>query len=408
MQRTFKLSLSRNRHAALALAASVCCLAHAQSTAGEHWVGTWGCGPQLVERANLPPVPLANNTLRQFVHLTLGGKQLRARFSNAYGTNPVTMNAVHVALAAGTGSAGTGEINPVTDHALSFHGKTSVVIPPGQVVVSEPIALEVPPLANLAVTIQFGNISATTVTGHPGSRTTSFIQPGNAVSAASLSDAVKTAHWYIITGLEVISDDDGVAIITLGDSLTDGRGTTTDGNNRWPDVLAQRLSTNARTAGVAVINMGIGGNGIFGGLGPSALARFDRDVLEQSGVRWLILFEGVNDIGRGVDAERLIGAYTQFANKAHERNLRAYAATITPFGGSFYYTAPHESVRQTVNAWFRTNTVYDGVIDADARVRNPTAPTKLLSAYDSGDGLHLNPVGYRAIAEAIDLNLFAR
>jgi lysophospholipase L1-like esterase len=389
----------------LPVALCLCCAASKAAAAGEHWVGTWGCGPQLTEPSNLPPVPLANSTLRQFVHVTLGGKRLRARFSNAYGTNSVTMNSVHVALAPG---AGSGNINPATDKALTFRGAPSGTIPPGEVVLSDPFAYDLPPLTNLAITIYFGNISATTINGHPGSRTTSFIQPGNAVSTASLPGAVKTAHWYILTGIDVLADASTKAIVILGDSITDGRGSTTDVDNRWPDDLAQRLSTNAPTAGVAVINMGIGGNGVFGGLGPSAQARFDRDVLGQSGVRWLIVFEGVNDIGGGASAQSLTSAYAQFVDKAHARNLRAYGATITPFGGNGYYTPAHEAVRQAVNTWIRTSGKFDAVIDFDAVVRNPVTLTNLLSAYDTGDGLHLNPEGYRAMANSIDLTLFTQ
>src|SRR3954468_17388910 len=185
------------------------------------------------------------------------------------------------------------------------------------------------------------------------------------------------------------------------------------GNDLWPDDLARRLATNAPTAGVAVVNMGIGGNAIFGGLGPAAVSRFDRDVLDQSGVRWLIVFEGVNDIGGPRDSgslaltTNLISAYTQFANKAHAQNMRAYGSTITPFGRNSYYTPAHEGVRQAVNAWFRTNTVYDALIDFDAAVRDPVTLTNLLPAYDIGDHLHLNPTGYQAMANAIDLNLFS-
>jgi lysophospholipase L1-like esterase len=228
-----------------------------------------------------------------------------------------------------------------------------------------------------------------------------------------MAGAAKTAHWYIITGVEVLADNSSKGVVTLGDSITDGRGSTTDGNDRWPDNLARRLATNAPTAGLAVVNMGIGGNGIFGGLGPAAQARFDRDVLNQSGVRWLIVFEGVNDIGgasasgSSALATNLINAYIQFASKAHARNMRAYGATITPFGGNSYYTTAHEAARQTVNAWFRTNTVYDALIDFDAAVRSPVTLTNLLPAYDTGDHLHLNPAGYQAMANAIDLNLFA-
>jgi lysophospholipase L1-like esterase len=377
------------------------------AAADEHWVGTWGCGPQLTEPSNLPSAPLANSTLRQFVHVTLGGKQLRVRFSNAYGTSSVTMKSAHVALAAEAGSAGSGKINPATDRALTLRGAPSAAIPPGEVVLSDPLAYDLPPLTNLAITIYFGDISATTINGHPGSRTTSFIQSGDAVSAPSLPAAAKTAHWYIITGIDVLADASSKAIVTLGDSITDGRGSTTDRNNRWPDLLAERLSTNPPTAGVAVLNMGIGGNGVFGGLGPSAQARFDRDVLSQSGARWLIVFEGVNDIGRGASAQSLTNAYAQFVDKAHARNLRAYGATITPFGGNGYYTPAHEAVRQAVNTWIRNSGKFDAVIDFDAVVRNPITLTTLLSAFDTGDGLHLNPAGYRAMANSIDLTLFA-
>ena len=318
------------------------------------------------------------------------------------------MKSVHVALAAGAGSADGGRIDPATDQALTFHAAPAATIPPGEVVLSDPIPLDLPPLTNLAVTIYFGDVSATTITGHPGSRTTSFIQSGDAVSAASLPGAAKTAHWYILTGVEVLADGPASSMVVLGDSITDGRGSTTDGNDRWPDDLARRLSTNAPTAHVAVLNMGIGGNGVFGGLGPPAQARFDRDVLGQNGVRWVIVFEGVNDIGRGASAQSLTNAYARFVDQAHARNLRAYGATITPFGGHGYYTPAHEAVRQAVNAWIRASGKFDAVIDFDAVVRNPGTLTNLLAAYDTGDGLHLDPAGYRAMADAIDLTWFAR
>jgi lysophospholipase L1-like esterase len=372
-----------------------------------HWVGTWGCGPQLTESRNLPPTPLANSTLRQFVHVTIGGKQLRVRFSNAYGTNAVTLKAVHVALASGTGSAGTGSINTATDKALTFQGVPSAVIPAGEMIWSDPFDYNLPPLANLAISIYFGDISATTINGHPGSRTTSFIISSNVVSAGNMAGAAKTAHWYIITGVDVLAEAETSALVILGDSITDGRGSTTDANNRWPDDLANRLATNPPTAEVGVINMGIGGNGIFGGLGPSAQKRFDRDVLNQSGARWVIVFEGVNDIGAGNSTEAtLTNAYAQLVDQAHAKNLRAYGATITPFGKSGYYTPAHEAARQAVNNWIRTSGKYDAVIDFDAAVRDPAAQTHLLSAYDSGDGLHLSPAGYQAVANAIDLSLF--
>jgi lysophospholipase L1-like esterase len=398
--------ISRNRTIGLLVALALYC-APAKLLAGQgHWVTTWGCGPQLTEPGNLPPAPLANSTLRQFVHVTIGGSHLRVRLSNAYGTSPVTMNSVHVALAAGAGSAGSGNINTATDKALTFHGAPSITIPAGEVVLSDPFDYNLPALTNLAISIYFGNISSTTINGHPGSRTTSFIQASNVVSAASLPGAATTQHWYIITGVDVLADSSSKIVVTLGDSITDGRGSTTDGNNRWPDDLARRLIANAPTAGVAVDNMGIGGNGIFGGLGPAAVNRFDRDVLNQSGVRWVIVFEGVNDIGGGTTETTITNTLAQFVDKAHARNLLAYGATITPFGGNAYYTTAHEAARQAVNNWIRTSGKYDAVIDFDAMVRDPVTLTNLLSAYNSGDGLHLNPAGYQAMANGIDLTLF--
>jgi len=384
------------------------------SAAANHWVTTWGTAPQLTEPGNLPPVPLAHSTLRQFVRPSIGGKHLRVQFSNAYGTNAVNINAVRIALAPATASGGTGAISTATDTPLTFRGAPGVVIPRGEIVYSDPVDFNLPPLTNVAVSIHFGDISATTINGHPGSRTTSFIQPGDSLSAASMPSASKTRHWYILTGIDVLAEASSRAIAILGDSLTDGRGSTDDGNNRWPDVLAERLATNAPTANVSVLNMGIGGNAIFGGLGPAAVNRFDRDILDQRGVRYLIVFEGVNDIGSGsssmTTATNLVNAYIQFATKAKARGLRTYGATITPFGGSGYYSALHEQERQFVNAWFRTNTVFDGVIDFDAVVRDPADATKFKAEYYPGvnanDWLHLNVLGYKALADSIDLNLF--
>jgi len=395
---------------------NLCCARQGVFAADGHWITTWGCAPQLTEPGNLPPVPLVNSTLRQFVRTTVGGKLIRGRFSNVYGTNAVTINAVHVALAAGSGSAGNGDINPAIDTAVTFRGAPGAVIPPGEMVLSDPLKFDLPAVTNVAVSIYFGDISASTINGHPGSRTTSFIQSSNVVSAATMSGASTTKHWYILTGIEVLADSSCRTVAILGDSITDGRGSPDDGNNRWPDILAQRLAANTPTAGVGVANMGIGGNAIFGGLGPAAVNRFDRDVLNQNGVRYLIVFEGVNDIGNGsssmTTATDLVNAYTQFANKAHARNLRAYGATITPFGGNGYYTVAHEAERQAVNAWFRTNTVYDGLIDFDATVRDPADPTKFKAEYFPGtnanDWLHLNPLGYKAMADSIDLNLFTQ
>jgi lysophospholipase L1-like esterase len=396
------------RPISLLVIAGLCCLQQKTIAANGHWVGTWACGPQLTEPGNLPPALLANSTLRQFVHVTIGGQHLRVRFSNAYGTNSVTIQSAHVALASGTGSALNGVINTATDTALTFRGALSITIPPGVVVWSDPCDFNLPALTNLAISIYFGNISATTINGHPGSRTTSYIQTNNVVSAASMPTAATTQHWYIITGVDVLADRSSHALAIIGDSITDGRGSDTDGNDRWPDDLAGRLATNAPTAGVGVLNQGIGGGGVYGGLGPAGLNRFDRDVLNQSGARWVIVFIGVNDIGGSSDmstATNLVTAYIQWANKAHARNMLAYGATITPFGGNSYYTPLHEAERQYVNAWFRTNNVYDGLIDLDVAVRDPVTLTNILAAYEY-EWLHLNPAGTQAAANYIDLSLF--
>ena len=408
MKKTYNLI----RAACLFIAAAYC--GSTSAFTQEHWVGTWGCGIQLTEPRNLPPPPgLTSNTLRQVVHSSIGGKQLRVRFSNIFGTSPVEMKSVHIALAPGARTSST--IDPATEKALKFGGAESVSIPAGQDVWSDPIAFDLPPLTNMAVTIYYGQTSRD-VTGHPSSRCDSYILPGNAVTSTDMPGAIKTQHWYNIEDVDVMADNSYGAVVTFGDSITDGRGSTIGGNNRWPDDLAVRLHTNPPTAHVSVINTGIGGNAIFGGLGPAGVKRFERDVLNQSGVRWVIIFEGVNDIGtiRGPRAStlatNLIAAYTGFATKAHEHNIRIYGATITPFGGSGYYSPQHEMIREEVNTWIRTNMVFDNVIDLDAAVRDPANPIKFKAEYHPGlyanDWLHLNPAGYQAMADAIDLNLF--
>ncbi|BCU77587.1 SGNH hydrolase [Luteolibacter sp. LG18] len=376
------------------------------------WITTWGCAPQVTDAGNMPPVPLADSVLRQFVHTSVGGKTLRLRLSNAFGKEPVVVKAAHVARAAAMGSAGNGDIDPATDRALAFQGSHEVVIPPGAAVVSDPLAFDLPVSADVGISLQFGQVSETALSGHSGSRTTSFIAPADAISAATLPTATKTQHWYILSGIEVEGGKDRGSIVILGDSITDGRGSTTDGNDRWTDTFAKRLSSHPPTAGLGVVNMGIGGNGIFGGLGPAAEKRFERDVTGQSGARYFILFEGVNDIGgaRGPAvadlAGRLIKAYTEFAKQARARGMKAYAATITPFGGHSYFSPEREACRQDVNKWLRENKVFDGVIDFDAVVRDPANPDKLLPAYSS-DGLHPNPAGYQAMAAAVDLKQFS-
>jgi lysophospholipase L1-like esterase len=375
----------------------------------EVWVGTWGTAPQLVEPDNMPPKPgLSHNTLRQVVRVSLGGDRLRARFSNEFGTSPVALNAVHIATSAG-GSA----IDPDTDRALRFDGELQITIEPGAAITSDPFQFALEPQTNVAITIHFGDTSPD-VTGHPGSRTTSYLLSGNEASSADLSGAVWTDHWYIISGIDVVATEPAAAIVVLGNSVTDGRGSGTNKQNRWPDELARRLQENPATRHVAVLNMGIGGNCVLCDcLGPTALSRFERDVIRQSRVRWLIILEGINDIGQAEGAEAaaavagdLIAAYEQMIDRAHAEGIRVCGATLFPFGGSFYDTADREAARKMVNEWIRSSGRFDAVIDLDVALRDPENLLRLLPAADTGDHLHPNETGHWMIAEAVDLTLF--
>jgi lysophospholipase L1-like esterase len=375
----------------------------------EVWVGTWSTAPQLVEPHNNPPAPgLSQNTLRQVVRVSLGGDSLRVRFSNEFSESPVTLNAVRIAL-----SLGGGAIETTTDKELRFNEKPAVTIEPGTAVASDPFHFEMKPRSDLAITIYFGDTSPD-VTGHPGSRTTSYLLTGNKVSAEDFSGAVTTDHWYIINGIDVVAPESAAAVAILGNSITDGRGSGTNKQNRWPDELARRLQENAGTELVAVLNQGIGGNCVLREcLGPSALSRFDRDVIGATRVRWLIIFEGINDIGQTQGSEGsekvandLITAYEQMIDSAHAVGIRVSGATLMPFGGSFYDSPEHEAARTKVNEWIRNSGRFDAVIDVDASLRDPENPTRLLSSADTGDHLHPNETGHRMIAEAVNLSFF--
>lgn len=373
------------------------------------WVGTWGTATQLTEASNMPKNTLTNKTLRQNVRISIGGNQLRLTFSNEYGKTALTMNAVHVAV-----SKGGSSIDTTTDKTVTFGGSKSVTIAAGKTVTSDTLAFSATPMAKLAITINFGNVPGA-LTGHPGSRTTSYLQNGNAVTAANMAPVESPVHWYVIKGIDVYTEAASKAVVALGDSITDGRGSTTDGNNRWADCLVTRLQGYAATTKIAVLNQGIGGNTILtGGLGPTALTRFDRDVLGQSGARYLVILEGINDIGSASTdiSSKLIAAYKTFITKAHARNMLVYGGTILPCGTNSYYSTLHEQIRQTVNTWIRTTSAanggFDAVIDFDAALRNASNPKVLASAYDSGDGLHPNAAGYQRMANLIDLGLFVK
>jgi lysophospholipase L1-like esterase len=336
------------------------------------------------------------------VHVSIGGSQLRVKLSNEFGNGPVTVNAAHVAVC--TANPVNSTIDTTTDRALAFSGSASVTIAAGQAVWSDALGFTLAPLGNLAVTIAFGS-TPSNVTGHPGSRTTSYLQSSsNNVSAASMSAALTADHWYILSGVDTMAAAKAIAI--LGDSITDGRGSTTNGNDRWPDDLARRLQSSGAT-NVAVLNGGIGGNFVTsGGTSPTGLSRYSRDILGQDGVRWVIIFEGVNDIGADVSAATLTSAYDTLIAQARGQGLRVYGATITPFGGNAYYTPAHESTRQSVNTYIRSGK-FDAFIDFDAAVRDTSNPPKVQAAFDSGDGLHLNPAGYQKLADTVSLTLFS-
>jgi Lysophospholipase L1 and related esterases len=372
------------------------------------WVGTWATAPQLVETSNMPPSPgLTNNSLRQVVRVSIGGDTLRVRFSNEFSTSSVTMKSVQIAV-----STGGNTINVATNKELKFNGTSEVTMNAGVAVTSDPIAFNLTPRMDVAITIYYGQTS-TTVTGHPGSRTTSYIIAENTTTTTDFTGAVTTDHWYNINVIDVLAPSTAACVAILGNSITDGRGSTTNMQNRWPDVFSEALLRDSSTQHEGVLNLGIGGNSVLsGGLGPTGISRYDRDILNQQGVRWAIVFEGVNDIG-GVrsaaaattTANNLIAAYKQMIVKAHTKNIRIYGGTILPFKGNSYYNQYSEVCRNTVNQWIRTKGNYDGCIDFDKTMRNPQDTTRLVSTYQN-DGLHPDAAGYKTMGESIDLNLF--
>jgi lysophospholipase L1-like esterase len=404
--------------AAAALVLAIAPASRAQSDwANEHWVGTWSAsmhGQISFAGRNAPNDGFENQTVRMIVHTTIGGHRVRVRVSNAFGAAPLAVGAAHIALRS-SGSA----IVPASDRPLTFSGRAAITIPAGAEVLSDAVGLDVPPSGYLAISIY-----APAKTGPPtwhstGLHTTYISDPGDFTSQADIPGATTQSCWYWIEGVDVTAPDGTAAVVTFGDSITDGARSTVDTDHTWPSELAQRLLARpGHFPQMAVLNAGISGNRIWHDMiGPNALERFGHDALAQAGVREVIVLLGINDIGfsnipgvvdQGVSADDVIAGLRQLIERAHVRGLRVIGATLLPFDGATYYSADAEAKRTAVNTWIRTSGAYDGVIDFDATMRDPQQPTKSLAAFDSGDHLHPNDAGYKAMGDSIDMSLFSQ
>lgn len=385
----------------------LCPVLPSTARAQERWLGSWATASSAV----MPDtVAQPAETLRQIVRLSAGGSSLRVTFTNELGTDPLVITGAQIALRS-QGST----IQPGSSRVLLFGGQAGVSIPPGAVMVSDPVTLKAAPLAELAITMALPAQITHTFTAHALELQTNYMARGDALAAVSLDTGVPFTRWRFLKNVEVASTH-GSAIVTLGDSITDGYRSTPDTNRRWTDVLAARLNADSRLHGTAVLNEGISGNRVLhDGAGPSALARLDRDVLSQDGVHTLIVLEGINDIGKTAEppspedritAAQLIVGYEQIIERAHAHGIRVIGATLTPFMGAGYSSPAGEAMRQTVNEWIRSSGRFDDVIDFDQTARNPAHPDVLAPRIDSGDRLHPGDAGYKIMGNSIDLKLF--
>jgi lysophospholipase L1-like esterase len=379
----------------------------------KQWVGTWASAPRLDVHARSAEELLVSGTqsgvtLREVVHVSIGGEMVRVRFSNLYGTGPLVIGAAEIAQTQKGAAIVPGSAKPLT-----FHGQPSVSIPNGALAVSDPVPFRLAPLSDLTVSFYLPS-PAGPVTEHELGEATSYHAPGNVVSSAELEAPATETIWYYLNGVDTLAPADAAAVITFGDSITDGAKSTIDTNQRWPDELARRLQADPKYRRLSVLNEAISGNKILlDGAGPNALARFDRDVLAQSGAKYLLILEGINDIGRlhgtpdaGLTAADLIGALDQMIQRAHTHGIAVIGCTLTPYHGAGYYTENGEAIRKAVNDWIRTGGAFDGFVDFDAAVKDPNHPDTFLPADDPGDHLHPNDAGYKVMGDAIDLKLF--
>src|SRR5687767_3666876 len=391
--------------------------------AQDHWVATWTTAQALVRpatpAATQPPAALPkaasvgvrgfnNQTVRMIARTSIAGKRLRVKLANAFGAEPVVVGAARIAL-----RKADSEIVAGSDRALSFNGKPGTTIRAGAVILSDPLDLNIPALGDVAVSLYFPGETGPPTT-HATALHTTYIKEGDVTGQPAMPEATTTQTYYWLAGIDVMAPAAAALIVAYGDSITDGARSTNERNHSWPALLAVRLAAKKETANIGVANMGIGGNRVLrDGSGASALARFDRDVLSQSGVKWLMLLEGINDIGRevtvpseAVTADEIIGAYKQIIERAHTHGIAVIGCTLTPYEGANYARPNGEATREAVNQWIRTSRAFDAVVDFDAATRDPQSPKKLRAEFDPGDHLHPNDAGYQAMADAIDLGIF--
>ena len=380
------------------------------------WVGTWGAS--MTSGPSDTPV-FKDQTLREIIHTSIGGSLVRVRFSNAFGSRPLVIGAAHIAIPL-WGSI----VRPHSDRTLTFDGRSTTTVPPHAAALSDPIEFTLEPLSDVAVSVYLPDATSAE-TGHWAAAQTSYIAPGDRTSSALMWPTSATISWFFLAGVEVMTSEETRAVVAIGDSLTDGSQSTLDANRRWPNVLAVRLAK-ARSRRIAVLNAGLAGNrllhdgphGTVPPYGPSALGRFDRDVLAQPGVKYVIVLAGINDIVNAnvgdpdhVSADEIIARLQRFVDRAHTNGLVIFGGTLLPCEGSGTSgcdTTERAAKRQQVNQWIRTTKAFDAVIDFDRAVRDPSHPTRLLPRYDSGDHVHPNDAGYEAMGNAIDLSLFSR
>ena len=370
------------------------------------WVTSWSASPQVAAPDTLAAVGFDDQTIREIISSSVGGDPIRLELTNVFGAAPLRIGHVTVAVAGPDAAVEPGTIHPVT-----YRGSESFQIPAGGQVLSDPVAMRVWPLQDLAVSVYLpGQTGAATF--HADAQQVNWVSAAGDHAADSDAGAftTPTLSWYYVSGLIVQSSDADGTVVAFGDSITDGVGSTAGADGRWPNDLARRLDALAGPT-LSVADEGIGGNRVLTGArccGASAEARFARDALDQPGVRDIIVLEGINDIGfslGGVSAAQVIAGYQQLIAQAHARGLRIFGATLLPFQGAGYYTAAGEATREAVNTWIRTSGAFDGVVDFDAVMRDPADPLRLNPAYDSGDHLHPDDAGYQAMADAINLQM---